>query len=90
MYHCLLRYKVNLSRVRPRHRHPLKFTEHETESLFLSLITYFEVGVLFVISHDDNYFAAADRLLLMKDKILTELQGDARKKATKDSSKAIH
>ena len=38
----------------------------------------------------NNYFATADRLLLMKDKILTELQGDARKQATKDSSKAIH
>lgn len=45
---------------------------------------------LFVISHDDSYFAAADRLLLMKEGILTELQGDERIQATQDAIKAIH
>ncbi|WP_395147895.1 multidrug ABC transporter permease/ATP-binding protein (plasmid) [Moraxella atlantae] len=44
---------------------------------------------LFVISHDDNYFEAADRLLMMKNGILTELQGDARTQATHDAISAI-
>ena len=44
---------------------------------------------LFVISHDDSYFAAADRLLLMKHSILTELTDDARQQATHDGISAI-
>ena len=44
---------------------------------------------LFVISHDDSYFAAADRLLLMKHSILTELTDDARQQATHDAISAI-
>lgn len=44
---------------------------------------------LFVISHDDSYFAAADRLLLMKHGILTELTDDARQQATHDAISAI-
>jgi putative ATP-binding cassette transporter len=44
---------------------------------------------LFVISHDDSYFAAADRLLLMKHSILTELTDDARQQATHDAISTI-
>lgn len=40
---------------------------------------------LFIISHDDNYFSAADRLLLMKEGTLVELTGDTRAVASHDA-----
>lgn len=40
---------------------------------------------LFVISHDEHYFAQADRLLAMRDGVLVELVGDERAKASQDA-----
>lgn len=40
---------------------------------------------LFVISHDEHYFAQADRLLAMRDGVLVELLGDERTKASQDA-----
>ncbi|MGO1489751.1 MAG: multidrug ABC transporter permease/ATP-binding protein [Psychrobacter sp.] len=40
---------------------------------------------LFIISHDDGYFEHADRLLLMKDGRLTELNAEERKRASADA-----
>jgi len=40
---------------------------------------------LFIISHDDGYFEHADRLLLMKEGRLTELNAEERQRASKDA-----
>ena len=42
---------------------------------------------VFAISHDDHYFLHADRLLEMRDGILSELTGDERDQATLDAVK---
>ncbi|AGP48300.1 multidrug ABC transporter ATP-binding protein [Psychrobacter sp. G] len=40
---------------------------------------------LFIISHDDGYFEHADRLLMMKEGKLTELNAEERKRASADA-----
>ncbi|MBE8425144.1 multidrug ABC transporter permease/ATP-binding protein, partial [Leptospira borgpetersenii serovar Balcanica] len=40
---------------------------------------------LFIISHDDSYFEHADRLLLMKQGKLIELNPEQRKQASADA-----
>ncbi|WP_425355882.1 multidrug ABC transporter permease/ATP-binding protein [Psychrobacter proteolyticus] len=40
---------------------------------------------LFIISHDDGYFEHADRLLLMKEGRLVELNAEERQRASKDA-----
>lgn len=40
---------------------------------------------LFIISHDDGYFEHADRLLLMKEGRLIELNAEERQRASKDA-----
>lgn len=40
---------------------------------------------LFIISHDDGYFEHADRLLMMKEGRLTELNGEERLRASADA-----
>lgn len=40
---------------------------------------------LFIISHDDSYFEHADRLLLMKEGRLIELNAEERQRASKDA-----
>ncbi|QOD14012.1 multidrug ABC transporter permease/ATP-binding protein [Psychrobacter sp. 28M-43] len=40
---------------------------------------------LFIISHDDGYFEHADRLLLMKEGRLIELNAEERRRASKDA-----
>lgn len=42
---------------------------------------------VFAISHDDHYFLHADRLLEMRDGMLSELTGDEREQATLDAVK---
>ena len=45
-----------------------------------------ELGkTLFIISHDDGYFEHADRLLLMKEGRLIELNAEERQRASKDA-----
>lgn len=44
---------------------------------------------IFAISHDDHYFEHADRLLQMRDGQLSELLGDERQQASKDSVSQI-
>ena len=45
-----------------------------------------ELGItVFAISHDDHYFAHADRLLEMRDGQLRELTGDERELASRDA-----
>ncbi|MGE6470988.1 multidrug ABC transporter permease/ATP-binding protein [Serratia proteamaculans] len=44
---------------------------------------------VFAISHDDHYFAHADRLLQMRDGQLSELTGSDRERASKDSVSQI-
>jgi putative ATP-binding cassette transporter len=40
---------------------------------------------LFIISHDDGYFEHADRLLMMKEGKLTELNAEERQRASADA-----
>ncbi|HAV47826.1 MAG TPA: multidrug ABC transporter permease/ATP-binding protein, partial [Psychrobacter sp.] len=40
---------------------------------------------LFIISHDDGYFEHADRLLMMKEGRLTELNAEERQRASADA-----
>ena len=40
---------------------------------------------LFIISHDDGYFEHADRLLMMKEGKLTELNAEERRRASADA-----
>ena len=42
-------------------------------------------NTLFIISHDDGYFEHADRLLMMKEGKLTELNAEERQRASADA-----
>lgn len=45
---------------------------------------------LFIISHDDSYFEHADRLLLMKEGQLIELNAEERQRASVDAISMLH
>ncbi|MEN6670065.1 multidrug ABC transporter permease/ATP-binding protein [Psychrobacter sp. B38] len=45
---------------------------------------------LFIISHDDSYFEHADRLLLMKEGRLIELNAEERQRASADAISMLH
>ena len=45
---------------------------------------------LFIISHDDSYFEHADRLLLMKEGQLIELNAEERQRASADAISMLH
>lgn len=44
---------------------------------------------MFAISHDDQYFDLADRLVKMESGQLSELQGDRRENASRDAVEEI-
>jgi len=44
---------------------------------------------VFAISHDDQYFDLADRLVKMESGQLSELQGDRRENASRDAVEEI-